>query len=164
MPNLKRHDTNELTDNRLTDVESEFMAAKAEGAAGNGNPLQYSCLENPVDRGAWGLLSTGSHGVRHGWSDLAAAAAGGKGGGKGYSWTWTWDGHVHTAIFKMDNQQGSAVWHRELCSVWRGSPDGSGVWRRMDTRVCTAESLWCAPKTITTLLMGYTPRKIKRLI
>ena len=22
---------------------------------GNGNPLQYSCLENPVDRGAGGL-------------------------------------------------------------------------------------------------------------
>ena len=21
--------------------------------AGNGNPLQYSCLENPVDRGGW---------------------------------------------------------------------------------------------------------------
>ena len=21
---------------------------------GNGNPLQYSCLENPVARGAWG--------------------------------------------------------------------------------------------------------------
>ena len=20
---------------------------------GNGNPVQYSCLENPVDRGAW---------------------------------------------------------------------------------------------------------------
>ena len=20
---------------------------------GNGNPLQYSCLENPLDRGAW---------------------------------------------------------------------------------------------------------------
>ena len=25
---------------------------KQEGE-GNGNPLQYSCLENPVDRGAW---------------------------------------------------------------------------------------------------------------
>ena len=25
---------------------------------GNGNPLQYSCLENPMDRGAWGV-----HGV-----------------------------------------------------------------------------------------------------
>ena len=21
---------------------------------GNGNPLQHSCLENPIDRGAWG--------------------------------------------------------------------------------------------------------------
>ena len=23
---------------------------------GNGNPLQYSCLENPMDRGAWWAL------------------------------------------------------------------------------------------------------------
>ena len=89
---------------------------------GNGNPLQYSCLENPMGRGAWyaalygvaknqtwlsdftftfhfhalekdmathssvlawripgigepgGLLSVGSHRVRHDWSNLAAAA------------------------------------------------------------------------------------------
>ena len=26
---------------------------------GNGNPLQYSCLENPMDRVAWGLQSMG---------------------------------------------------------------------------------------------------------
>ena len=86
---------------------------------GNGNPLQYSCLENPMDREAWwatvhevakswtwlgdftftfhfhalekemtthssvlawripgtgepgGLLSMGSHRVRHNWSDIA---------------------------------------------------------------------------------------------
>ena len=24
---------------------------------GNGNPLQYSCLENPMDRGAWQVHS-----------------------------------------------------------------------------------------------------------
>ena len=90
---------------------------------GNGTPLQYSCLENPMDGGAWwaavhgvaerrtrlsdfpctyrfhtlekemaahsgvlawripgtgepgGLPSTGSHRVRHDWSDSAAAAA-----------------------------------------------------------------------------------------
>ena len=24
---------------------------------GHGNPLQYSCLENPVDRGAWWAIS-----------------------------------------------------------------------------------------------------------
>jgi len=27
---------------------------------GQGNPLQYSCLENPMDRGTGRLLSTGS--------------------------------------------------------------------------------------------------------
>ena len=27
---------------------------------GNGNPLQYSCLENPMDRGAW---QARAHGV-----------------------------------------------------------------------------------------------------
>ena len=33
----------------------------------NGNPLQYSCLGNPVDRGACGRLqSMGSQRVRHG--------------------------------------------------------------------------------------------------
>ena len=36
---------------------------------GNGNPLQYSCLENPIDRGAWcRLLSMGSQRVGHGWA------------------------------------------------------------------------------------------------
>ena len=32
---------------------------------GNGNPLQYSCLGNPMDRGASGLQSMGSQRVRH---------------------------------------------------------------------------------------------------
>ena len=27
---------------------------------GNGNPLQYSCLENPMDREAWGTTVPGS--------------------------------------------------------------------------------------------------------
>ena len=32
---------------------------------GNGIPLQYSCLENPMDRGACGLQSMGLHRVGH---------------------------------------------------------------------------------------------------
>ena len=32
---------------------------------GNGNPLQYSCLKNPMDGGAWGLQSTGLQRVGH---------------------------------------------------------------------------------------------------
>ena len=39
--------------------------------AGHGNPLQYSCLENPMDRGEpGGLQSIGLQSVRHDWSDL----------------------------------------------------------------------------------------------
>ena len=37
---------------------------------GHGNPLQYSCLENPMDRGAWWVM-VHSITVRHNWSDLA---------------------------------------------------------------------------------------------
>ena len=32
---------------------------------GNDNSLQYSCLENPMDRRAWGLQSMGLQRVRH---------------------------------------------------------------------------------------------------
>ena len=35
---------------------------------GNGNPLQYSCLENPMDREAWGATV---HGVARVGHDLA---------------------------------------------------------------------------------------------
>jgi len=33
---------------------------------GHGNQLQYSCLENPMDRGIWRLKSTGYQGIRQG--------------------------------------------------------------------------------------------------
>ena len=32
----------------FTSLTSYFITGE-----GNGNPLQYSCLENPMDRGAW---------------------------------------------------------------------------------------------------------------
>ena len=35
---------------------------------GNGNPLQYSCLENPMDGGAWRATV---HGVTKSWTQLS---------------------------------------------------------------------------------------------
>ena len=35
---------------------------------GNGNPLQYSCLENPLERGAWWAIV---HGVTKSWTLLS---------------------------------------------------------------------------------------------
>ena len=34
------------------DMASILRSGRCPGG-GNGNPLQYSCLENPMDRGAW---------------------------------------------------------------------------------------------------------------
>ena len=34
---------------------------------GHGNPLQYSCLENPMDRGAWQATV---HGITQSWTRL----------------------------------------------------------------------------------------------
>ena len=35
---------------------------------GNGTPLQYSCLENPMEGGAW---KAAVHGVTEGWTQLS---------------------------------------------------------------------------------------------
>ena len=35
---------------------------------GNGNPLRYACLENPMDRGAWRAIVNG---VTKSWTQLS---------------------------------------------------------------------------------------------
>ena len=64
-----------------------------------------------------------------------------------------WESHLHTAIFKMDNQQRPVVQHVSLLSL----PAWVGLWGRMNTCICMAESLHCSPKVTTTLLIGHTP-------
>ena len=45
-----------------------MITVAEEGGEGNGNPLQYSCLENPKDGGAW---KAAVHGVAEGWTQLS---------------------------------------------------------------------------------------------
>ena len=45
------------------DVGSTLGSGRCPGE-GNGNPLQYSCLENPMDRGAWWATVHGAAEVR----------------------------------------------------------------------------------------------------
>ena len=49
------------------DVGSIPGSGKAPGG-GNSNPLQYSCLGNPMDRGAWWATV---HGVAESWTRLS---------------------------------------------------------------------------------------------
>ena len=48
-------------------VQLQPLTASLRGE-GNGNPLQYSCLENPMDRGAWWAAV---HGVDESWTRLS---------------------------------------------------------------------------------------------
>ena len=45
-----------------------MYSSRPNSGEGNGNPLQYSCLENPIDRGAW-LAAV--HGVAKSWAQLS---------------------------------------------------------------------------------------------
>ena len=50
----------------LTDKFFFFIVgSRASVGEGNGNPLQYSCLENPRDRGAWWAAV---YGVTQSWT------------------------------------------------------------------------------------------------
>ena len=73
---------------------------------GNDNPLQYSCLENPMDRGAWQATV---HGVEKSWTQLNIWALGLN---NRYKWT----------LVKRSFHQGLPWWSsgRPLCFQCRG--------------------------------------------
>ena len=65
---LKELDTTEWlsTAQHKPVLVSEKQSRKEKHGEGNGNPLQYSCLENSMDRGAWRATVHGSQ-VVHDW-------------------------------------------------------------------------------------------------
>ena len=58
----------ELEMEQQTGSKQEKEYVKAVYREGKGNPLQYSCLENPMDGGAW---KTAVHGVAEGQTQLS---------------------------------------------------------------------------------------------
>ena len=60
----------------------------------SGYPLRYSGLENSMDRGAWGLQSSGSQRVRHYWAQIERVR-----GEYGLMHT-----HIHTVVW-LDNSR-----------------------------------------------------------
>ena len=49
----------------MQETRVQFLGQEDQG---NGNPLQYSSLENPMDNGAWRATV---HGVTKGWTQLS---------------------------------------------------------------------------------------------
>ena len=63
-----------------------------------------------------------------------------------------WEGHVHTAVFKMNSQERPIVQHMELYSMLCGRLDGRGVWGRMEMCACACACVCvcvCAETIIT---------------
>ena len=58
---------------------------------GNGNPFQYSCLGNPIDRGAW-------------WATV-----------HGVTKSWTWFSHRATTTVK---ERSFSTCHLKICPIW----------------------------------------------
>ena len=58
---------------------------------------------------------------------------------------------MHTATFKTDNQQGPTVQHTGNSTQCYVAAWMVGVWGRMDTGICTAESLGCCHNTVNQL-------------
>ena len=65
---------------------------------GHGNPLQYSFLENSLDRGAWQATVIGSQRVEHNRSDLAYPHV--------LCWLCSDELHGPTAVFLPGKSQG----------------------------------------------------------
>ena len=49
------------------EIKTQFRSLDWEDPLEEGNPLQYSCLENPMDRGAWWAIV---HGIAKSWTRL----------------------------------------------------------------------------------------------
>ena len=69
---------------------------------GNGNPLQCSCLENPMDRGAWRATV---HGVAESQTDLVTEHT-----------------HTYTLYLKLQQKHLGCIWHRFCYKDSSGMP------------------------------------------
>ena len=64
----------------LQETQVPFLGQEDSPGGVHGNPLQYSCLENPMDRGAWRATVHGVAKSRTQLSNLACIHAGAHGG------------------------------------------------------------------------------------
>ena len=110
----------------------EFTKTHAHCGEGNGNPLQYSCLGNPMDRGAW--LAT-VHGVLKSWTQLS-----------GFTFTF----HFHALEKEMETHSSILVWKIPGTEEPGGLPPmGShrvgNKWCDLAAAAACPLSQWCHP-------------------
>ena len=120
---------------------------------GNGDPFQYSCWGNPMDRGAW---RAEVHGSKR-WTQLRYPP---KGLYSSAAWLW----HCLQRICSVIIQSVSPGARTKLAITPKCLGGGVSIYIPMlalelknlpDT--CMTELFCCPPETVTTLLISYTP-------
>ena len=100
-----------------------FTKTHAHCGEGNGNPLQYSCLGNPMDRGAW--LAT-VHGVVKSWTQLS-----------GFTFTF----HFHELKKEMATHSSILVWKIPGTEEPGGLPPMGSQSRKRRMRLSSSSSM-----------------------
>ena len=72
----------------------------------------------------------------------------------------SWHQRVHTALFKINDQQGLTVKHRELCSTSCGSWMREQFYKKL-CMYMDGKSLCSSSVSAATMSIGYSPIKIK---
>ena len=85
---------------------NNHLSLKTNYGEGNGTPLQYSCLENPMDGGAW---KAAIHGVAEGWTWLSD-----------FNFTF----HFHFSLSCIGEGNGNPL----QCSCQENPRDGGAWW------------------------------------
>ena len=102
------HLSNFYVQNYTSFMKSAVLGKNSEG---NGTPLQYSCLENPMDGGAW---KAAVHGVAEGWTRLS-------------NFTFTF--HFHALEKEMATHSSVLAWR----IPGTGSLVGCRLWGRIES-------------------------------
>ena len=110
----------------ISGVSLSFQTTKGS----DGSPLQYSCLENPVDGGAW---SAAVHGVAKSWTGLS-------------DFTFTF--HFHALEKEMATHSSVLAWKipwtEEPGRLWSmGLQELDTTLKKAECRKIDAFELWC---------------------
>ena len=107
---------------------------------GNGTPLQYSCLENPMDKGPGRLQSMGSLGVGHNWATSLSLFT-------FMHWRRKWQ---PTPVFLPGESRDGGAWWAAVCGVaqsWTWLKLSSSGWKalnqyRLHSKYCVEGKRW----------------------
>ena len=92
-------------------ISGQSLGEETRYGEGNGTALQHSCLENPMDRGAWWAVV---HGVAESWTRLR-------------DFTFTF--HFHTLEKEMATHSSVLAWR----IPGTGEPGGCRLWGRTES-------------------------------